>query len=449
MIKWIFGVMISLLTSAYANDLSSELNDFLNQAGYASNVTQPHAYQSQASGYFGGGSLYTRTPVKRYNLVTLDMPSYRAGCSGIDLYAGSLSYISGDKLKNLGRSIMQGAGTYAVDVMLATTVPELKQVRDYLQTTVQKVNQANINSCELAQNLVGGVWPKTMASQQKICHDQRAMGGSGLSHDYVSARMGCSGDSFQKTMQEASNDNDRKEQVVLGKNLVWEIVKKSDFLNDNQQLQELVMSLIGTIIISEDGKVKQVPSLAMDNDLIHTLLGDVVHVHEAQIWHCTDNSKCLNVVRQKISIPEDHSLTGKVKSMILIINQKIQKDEPLTKVEANFLEMTPLPVLKFLLVLNGTHYGNAAIDIQAYATLIATDLLQKYLTDILQLIQQYSVNSQIPEHLLKVLQTRMEKASQSIARLEPHINQKLNEKLQLIEQVAKIEKQLSANMKVQ
>lgn len=444
--KWIF--MISLASSTYANDIASELNDFLEQAGYASNVTHPHAYQSQASGYFGGGSLYTRTPVKRYNLVTLDMPSYRAGCSGIDLYAGSLSYISGDKLKNLGRSIMEGAGTYAVDVMLATTVPELKQVRDYLQTTVQKVNQSNINSCELAQNLVGGVWPKTMASQQKICHDQRMMGGSGLSHDYVSARMDCAGDSFQKTMQEASNDNDRKEQVVLGKNLIWEIVKKSDFLNDNQQLQELVMSLIGTIIIGEDGKIKQVPSLARDNDLIHTLLGDVADRHEAEIWHCTTD-KCLDVVRQKIIIPENNSLTGKVKSMIASINQKIQKDEPLTAVEKNFLEMTPLPVLKFLLVLNGTHYGNTAIDIQAYATLIATDLLQKYLTDILQLIHQYSFNSQIPEHLLKVLQTRMASASQSIAQLEPHINQKLNEKLQLIEQVAKIEKQLSANMKVQ
>ena len=62
--KWIF--MISLASSTYANDIASELNDFLEQAGYASNVTHPHAYQSQASGYFGGGSLYTRPPVKRW-----------------------------------------------------------------------------------------------------------------------------------------------------------------------------------------------------------------------------------------------------------------------------------------------------------------------------------------------------------------------------------------------
>lgn len=444
-LKWLIMTWMPYL---YANDIASDLNQFLNDAGYASNVTHPHAYQSQASGFYGGGSLYVRAPVKRYNLVTLDMPNYRAGCSGIDLYAGSLSYISGDKLTNLGRSIMQGAGAYAVDVMLATTVPEIKQVRDYLQTTVQKVNQANINSCELAQNFVGGVWPKTLASQQKICHDQRMMGGSGGAHDYVAARMDCAGNAYQKTMQEASNDEQRKEQVVLGKNLVWDMMKKSDFLNSNQELEELVMSLIGTIIVGEDGKIQQVPSLAGDNDLIHTLLGDVPNLHSAEIWHCMDN-KCLRIERKKISLSEKQSLTGKVKTMIESINEKIKKDQVLTSVEQNFLEITPLPVLKFLLVLNGTQYGNAAIDMQSYATLIATDLLQKYLTDVLQLVQQYSFNSQIPEALLKQLRSRMEKAQLTISQLEPHVNQKLNEKLQLIEQVSKIEKQLSANMKVQ
>ena len=446
--KMVVGLLVLATTlKAHASDVASELKDFLDNAGYASNVTHPHAYQSQASGYYGGGALYTRTPVKRYNLVTLDMPNYRAGCAGIDLYAGSLSYISGEKLTMLGRSIMQNAGTYAVDVMLATTVPELKQVRDFLQTTVQKVNQANINSCELAQNFVGGVWSKTLASQQKICHDQRMMGGSGGAHDYVAARMECSGEHYQKTMQEAGNDNDRKEQVVLGKNLIWEILKKSEFLNDNAELQELVMSLIGTIIISEEGKIKQVPSLARDNDLIHTLLGDVPNLHEAEIWHCT-NSKCLDVERKKIVITENQSLTGKVKAMIESINEKIKKDIELSNAEKSFLEMTPLPVLKFLMVLNGTQYGNAAIDMESYASLIATDLLQKYLSDVLQLVQQYSFNSQIPEHLLKDLRARMEKAQKTMAGLEPHINQKLNEKLKLIEQVSKIEKQLSANMKV-
>ena len=104
-------------------DVSSDLDNFFNGIGYASNTTKMQAFESQASGFFGGGSLYTRTPVRQYELVTLDMPDYRAGCAGIDLYAGSLSYISGDKLKDLGRQVMTNSGAYAVDVMLATTVP--------------------------------------------------------------------------------------------------------------------------------------------------------------------------------------------------------------------------------------------------------------------------------------------------------------------------------------
>jgi hypothetical protein len=50
--------------------------------------------------------------------------------------------------------------------------------------------------------------------------------------------------------------------------------------------------------------------------------------------------------------------------------------------------------------------------------------------------------------LLKELRARIEHANQAIALIEPHINQKFMQKMQFIEQVSKVEKQLSANMRV-
>src|SRR5262245_22036758 len=240
-----------LLTFSFPSfaTISSDMDAFFNGLGFASNVTSPKAFESQAAGFFGGGSLYARNPVRQYQLVQLDLPSFRAGCGGIDLYTGSLSFLSEQKLVDLGKSVMTNAGAYAVDVMLASTVPELKQVRDYLQQLEQMANQTNINSCEMAQNLVGGLWPKTAESQQKICKDQGTLGKAGLFSDYVNARMACAGNGFDRAMDKASKNEITKKQVVLNKNLIWSILQSKSFLSSDHELAEMVMSLTGTLII--------------------------------------------------------------------------------------------------------------------------------------------------------------------------------------------------------
>ena len=303
--------------------VSNDLDNFFNGIGFASNTTNPAAFESQAAGFFGGGSLYARGQVRQYQLVQLDLPSYRAGCGGIDLYTGSLSFLSHDKLVDLGKSVMTNAGAYAVDVMLATTVPELKQVRDYLQGLEQAANHASINSCEMSQNLVGGVWPKTAASQQKICKDQGTLGKSGLFSDYTQARMECSGNGFDKAIDKANADPIDQKQVVMNKNLIWSILQSKSFLSSDSELAEMVMSLTGTIIIDKQGKVTNVPSLAGSPDLINALLGSKTGSGMAKIWRCADSgptSQCMSVKLQEISISESKSMTNRIHQIIESIN---------------------------------------------------------------------------------------------------------------------------------
>ncbi|EQC1334514.1 conjugal transfer protein TraH, partial [Escherichia coli] len=45
-------------------DVNSDMNQFFNKLGFASNTTQPGVWQGQAAGYAYGGSLYARTQVK-------------------------------------------------------------------------------------------------------------------------------------------------------------------------------------------------------------------------------------------------------------------------------------------------------------------------------------------------------------------------------------------------
>ena len=439
-------VLSLMLVQATQADVATDMGSFFNSIHVASNITTPAAFQSQAAGFYGGGALYARTRVSRYQLISLDLPSYAGGCNGIDLFTGSLSFLSHEKLVDLGKQVMTSSGAYAVDVMLATTVPELKQVRDYLQTMAQKVNQMSVNSCEMAQNFVGGMFPKTAASQDKICKDQASQGKSGVMSDYVSARMKCSSTGHDAIMEQAAKDEKQKKQVVLNKNIVWSILQNNDFLSGDVELAEMVMSLTGTLIINQQGKVSVVPSLAGSTHFIDALLGGKNAASTLQMWRCSDESlgtKCLSVTLKKMNITQAQTLTARVRSIIESLDSKLKKDEAKTVAEEHFLSLTIFPVLKFLAVLNSTQYNDAAVEIEGYSTLIAEDLLQHYLSGLLQDVANATAGSELNEDLVRDIQKRIREANREIAAADPKIARKLQEKITLITRMSEIEKQLA------
>lgn len=152
-------------------DVNGDLNGFFGKLGYSGNVSQAQAWQGQAAGYFSGGSVYLRNPVKNVQLISMQLPSLNAGCGGIDAYLGSFSMISGEEIQRFVKQIMSNAAGYAFDLALQTMVPELKQAKDFLQKLASDVNSMNMSSCQAAQGIIGGLWPVTQVSQQKICQD--------------------------------------------------------------------------------------------------------------------------------------------------------------------------------------------------------------------------------------------------------------------------------------
>lgn len=441
----IFSLLLTFSISSFAS-INEDLNSYFNNLGYGANVTMPNAFESQATGFFGGGSLYARGNVRDYQLVYLDLPSFRAGCGGIDLFTGSFSFISGQKLVDLGKSIMTNAEAYAVDVMLSSTIPEIKQVRDYLLTLEQSVNHASINSCQMAQNLVGGIWPKTAASQQKICKDQGLMGREGLFNDYVNARMECSTNKgFEKSIEYAEKNEKLNKEVVLNKNLIWSILQDKSFLSSNTELLELIMSLTGTIIFDKKGKVTEVPSLIDDGKIINALLGN--EIAPIKIWRCKDlgsKSNCLSVSLQTISIAEKSSLIYKVREIIQKINNKIINDKKPDSEDLNFLSLNSLPVFKFLTVLNSSQYASSVVDIEEYATLIAHDILINYLKGLLTEVSNATSELLVNEDLLKNIENKINTARSKIYALDPKVSNKLKEKLMLVENMVRIEKQIAS-----
>jgi conjugative transfer pilus assembly protein TraH len=447
----VIGIMLPILGEAGVAD---DMQNFFNQSGYASNVTNADVWKNQAAGYVGGGSLYARNAVRTYQLIRLDLPSFRAGCGGIDMYTGAFSFISADKLVEMGKQIMTNGGAYAVDLMLATTVPELLERKNYLQDLATKINTTNINSCNASKALIGGIWPKTTESQIKICRDLKTSGASGLSADYAKAKQDCENiDEFNKTMKDAQKDKDYKSQVLMNKNLIWDAIQAQPLLSNDRELANFIMNLTGTIIFDSKGNPTIVPSIADSHQLIKAFIGDGEGDVTIQIQKCEEHDdKCLSIQSSSIQITKDKSLSARIETLITSISDKLRAnsengaESDWTDEEKRFVSMSSIPVMKAVTVMGQLKYGLTSSDLMEYSSLIAQDIFQQYLGELLSGVKASITNAQIQEDLLKDIERRVHQAQVTISKLDPKISRKIQEKLAFIQKIQLMERQVASEM---
>ena len=86
--KLILALCTVLLTSPSNAGVNGAMTEFFNKMGGASNTSRAGAYQDQSAGYYTGGNLFARNQVFNSQLATIQLPDYKAGCSGIDMFMG-------------------------------------------------------------------------------------------------------------------------------------------------------------------------------------------------------------------------------------------------------------------------------------------------------------------------------------------------------------------------
>ncbi len=337
-IKPLFILCAALLTAmpTASADVNSDMNQFFNKLGFASNTTQPGVWQGQAAGYAYGGSLYARTQVKNIQLISMTLPDINAGCGGIDAYLGSFSFINGDQLQRFVKQIMSNAAGYFFDLALQTTVPEIKTAKDFLQKMASDINSMNLSSCQVAQGLVGGLFPQTQESQQKVCQDIGSE--SNIFADWAASRQGCTVGGQSSSVRDKASDKD-KERVLKNQNIIWEALKKNRMFDGNKELKEFIMTLTGTLIFGEDSEITPLPARTTDRDILRAIMEGGT----AKIYHCNDSDKCLKVVADaNVTIARDKALKSQITKLLTSIQNKAVSDTPLDAREQGFISSTTI-----------------------------------------------------------------------------------------------------------
>lgn len=387
----VFFILLGTWTCAQAN-MDQELNHFFNSLGYQSNVTKPTAYQDQAAGYYSGGSVFLRNQVRNFQLMSVELPSFSGGCSGIDSFLGSFSIIGADEALQMIKNILSSAGMYAFDLALTTALPQIRSVKDYIQKYVDDINRMNINSCETAEDLVGGVWPKMQSTQQQLCRDIGSH--NGVFSDWAQGRQECgTGGQFKEGIK---NAGDRENEVIVNKNLVWAALQNNSMTAQDRELSEMLMSLSGSIIIkmddSDESKTQKIPllSVATSQDVIKALM----HGGQATFYSCDETKKCLNPRLKAVTVSQTHGLVTQVANLIRELDAQVAADQGnLSTTERGFLEMTPIPVLKY--ITNSLSLGKS-VNPNQFSNLIAISLLNQYFSENIRLVEEFLSQQDTP-----------------------------------------------------
>ena len=369
-------------------DIVSDLESFYDNTISYGNVTPFSAYSGQTTNMVTPGGVTWRVPAKNVSPFSVQVPRVRMGCGGIDLFMGGFSFINASELINLLRNIGSGAAvSYGLMIALKVISPDAESLIETLQDWAQKANAMNITSCEAARSVISGAF-KTAAGKEWGCISSRLMAGD----DYQNAKKFCgAGGGAATTAPPASEE--RSLPLTAG-NLVWKALTETGFTAD-RRLAEAAMSLTGTVILRPQpgGSLDKVPLPPMigegrGNALIRSLL----YGGRAEIYQCdtTPADGCLNPALTTITIPRARSLKSRIYTQMLMIAISIFTDTPPANWGSNtdrLIESAPYPIYRYLTTMVAT--GGATLAIRKadlYAEMIAYQILQNYLADLLQLV---------------------------------------------------------------
>lgn len=430
--------------------LSAGMQDNLEKAfgalGISNNVTTAGGYQDQTGGFYTGGSVFSRSKVNNAELVSLQMPHYRAGCGGIDLFMGGFSYINGAAFTQLLRNIGSNASGYAFNLALATVTPQIKSVLDELSAKVQQMTNQNINSCEAAATLVGGVWPQSDASSQLLCNSMSKE--LGIASDWAQSHQKCGSEGKRNEVNSRKSEKAGFKDILGDEfNIAWKAIQKNSFLSKDPQLAEFFMTISGTIIsrrVNDNLEMKVLPSKSGDSTLLTALIKGLIPV---EIYKCDglNESKCLSPTLQKLTLPEAKSLFGKVQALLQSISTKVRTDGPLSLEERGFVNSTMIPVLKIIAVEVAFKEGGSPLSVTNFSEAIAYDILLQYLDEVMSIVWDSVTQlkkTQINDHMIEEFRAGISASRKTLFAQRTALFEQMSTTLDLIERAQQIETKL-------
>ena len=454
-----FKPMLLISLSLYslwsqADSIADSMQNFYNRIGGSSNITPAGSYAGQMSGHYTLGGISTRSHSENFQPFSMTGPGMRMGCGGVDLHMGAMSWIKAAEFKRLMQSITTSGMNYAYMITFETLCPLCKKTMDQLNKIAQELSQWNIDACNTSAALIGGILPKTEAVQKVVCENISTE--QGTLNDRARSRQACgAGGEAERYLERARNNDDERSKkfrdyLTNKGNLAWMVLEKNKFAERApNDLKELIMTLSGSIIINDNNdQSKQVwlAPKAAEQTLINALMYGG-HSNKAKIYKCDTHVKygCLNPTYNKdLIINSEFSFVGKVKSSLVSIQNKIRADRgTLTTQEIELINTAKIPLLKAINVQSAYAFASEIIKLEDYAELIASDLLEDYLTELLDVVQAGVRTINASDQVISDFIQGVQDARSRLIYIKSRDVKRINQALDLVQKIQVLEKMLA------
>lgn len=450
MIRKIFAIVKPIvlaaslaLPSPASADIETDMKDFWDGLGGGANITRPNAFEGQRAGYATLGSLYVRSSVRNANIVSLQLPSLKAGCGGIDIFAGSFSFLSKDELIALSKAIAANAAGFAFQLALESIAPGVAETMSNLRDLANEINSTNISSCEAAAGLVGSAWAKTERTSELIC---KAIGNSdGLFQDWAEGKHECSTGGKEK---ETVDNGDEKftDQIPVNINYAWKAAKKNAFLASQNELSEIFMAMTGTIIVRQRPNEELRRDVKPPKAYSAATLRALVEGGDMPSYDCNEFTLCLQPTNGTVTIDADKSFFHYVLLIITQLSEDIRTDSSAVSPEAiALLNLTDLPIRRALVVAHAYKHHFYEDEILAMAEAVAMDAAYNYLRDLSEAMTNGGGNLGVAGDDLKEFNRTTAQTLRAMRELQRAGRDSFNDALASLERLVISEKALAAS----
>ena len=388
----LLAVFIPLSSQA---NVQTSMQSWFNDIGAYGNVTGPAAYQGQTMNLYSGGSLYMRTPVKNYQLATISPPGFKAGCGGIDLFAGSFSFINKEQLTALLRNIANNAIGYAFMMAVKSISPDLADLMQYLQDQISKVNNLNINSCQAAEGMVAAIG-STLTDKTQEKEGKVAGASLNLFADVFESWDAWKDRSKAKQTRDAAITADARNKDTFDPgNVVWRaLLRVNGVDNDTRQL---MMSMTGTVIIVPPGENESGSSTDQKAKWLYKpgakitfrqFVGDGSSATATLSGLiCDEYAECKNPSYTENGITSG-SFAKYVRDKIVTMKQKVESRNAGGQgtMDVSLISASSLPVWKMLSLAANMPGGDFVVE--NHTQLIAVDVAHSYFSNLAKTLRE-------------------------------------------------------------
>lgn len=413
--KALVAAAVSLaLTGPASANINSEMQSFFNELGAYGNVSGPQMLKGQTGTAFAGGSLYMRAPQRNYNLFSLAPPSVKAGCGGIDLFAGSFSFLNAEQLTALLQNLANNAIGVAFQLAIESISPELAGLLKWAQDQASKLNNFNLNSCQLATGLVTAAWP-----DQEVAQRYAAKSGLDPAYNFASDSWKSRWNLFTQPPSTTNaqtntqiNADARNKERLADVNVVWQALNRINI--GDPEMKEMMMSLVGTVIIRRNKTDDSKPDIQFRGPpqklTFKDFIGDPASASTTiKVMKCPDYD-CLNPGEASTAALSFAKYSrDKLQGIVAKINSRAP--HTITADEYKFLQGTFVPVWK--IVTMGGGLSEPMVD--SMSQLIAMDLAFSFFNEVSKELQKALYNNKSTDST--VAKENLEKMSQRLAEL--------------------------------